>query len=134
MPGTVLGLNTALKKYGTMTLPKVMAPAIGLAKQGFLLQQQDVRLLNQFAKYFKNAPNATRIFLPAKRPWQVGDRLKQPQLAHTLALISQQGSRVFYHGSIAKQIVQASQQHGGVLSLQDFKRYRVIMRQPVTCD
>ena len=91
VPGTVMGLNTALKKYGTMSLKQVMAPAISLARHGFLLRHDNTKNLNKaIGKKFKRAANITAIF--PKQHYQIGERIKQPQLANTLRLISDEGS------------------------------------------
>lgn len=133
VPGTVMGLNTALKKFGSLSLQQVMAPAIKLAKQGFILSHGDVNILRRYTDDFRKQPNVAAIFLPNGQPLQVGQRLKQPQLAHTLEAISEQGSRVFYHGWIAQEIVQAAQKDHGVLSMQDFVRYKVHVEKPLEC-
>ena len=133
VPGTVMGLNTALQRYGTLPLAEVMEPAIRLAGEGFILKYGDVDFFNRGLEYFKKEPNVSAIFLKSQQPYQVGERLKQPQLAKTLELIAKQGTPAFYQGEIAKKIVAANQQHGGILSLQDFKDYTVTEETPVTC-
>lgn len=88
VPGTVMGLEEALKKYGTMTRQQVMAPAIKLAKEGFVLLPGDVKVLDQRVKDFAKYPNVAAIFLKDGKPFVAGDRLVQPQLARTLETIS----------------------------------------------
>ena len=96
VPGTVMGLDAALKKYGTMSLHQVLAPAIKLARDGFVLQQGDINILHSRTKTFEKHPNVAAIFLNHGKPWQVGDRLKQPQLATTLEAIDKGGTDAFY--------------------------------------
>ncbi|WP_329742456.1 gamma-glutamyltransferase [Dyella sp. A6] len=134
VPGTVMGLDTALKTYGTMPLSKVMAPAIKLARDGYVLEQGDVNILNERVKDFAKYPNVAAIFLNHGKPYVPGDRLRQPQLAKTLALISKDGTRAFYDGPIARQIVAASDKNGGILSLKDFADYTVKWDKPITCE
>jgi gamma-glutamyltranspeptidase/glutathione hydrolase len=134
VPGTVMGLNTALKRYGTLPLPKVIAPAIALAREGYVLEQGDVNILDERAKDFAKHANVAAIFLNHGKPYVAGERLRQPQLAKTLALISHGGTAAFYHGSIARKIVAASKAHGGILSMEDFARYSVAWGAPVTCE
>lgn len=134
VPGTVMGLDAALKKYGTMPLSKVIAPAIKLASDGFVLQQGDVNILNERAKDFARHPNVAAIFLNHGKPYVAGERLRQKQLAHTLEQISQDGAKAFYHGDIARAVVAASQAHGGILSMQDFADYTVRWDTPIRCD
>lgn len=134
VPGTVMGLDAALKKYGTMPLSKVIAPAIKLASDGFVLQQGDVNILNERAKDFARHPNVAAIFLNHGKPYVAGERLRQKQLAHTLEQIRQDGAKAFYHGDIARAVVAASQAHGGILSMQDFADYTVRWDTPIRCD
>lgn len=133
VPGTVLGLEQALKTYGTLTRSQVMAPAIELAEKGFVLQSGDVKILNS-SKKFNKQPNVAAIFLKnGTTPYQVGDRLVQKDLAHTLKLISESGSDAFYKGSIAQEITKVSSQNGGILTKEDFANYKVSETQPVGC-
>ena len=133
VPGTVLGLDTALRKYGTMSRQQVMAPAIRLAREGFVLQQGDVNVLNTRVKDFAKHPNVAAIFLDHGKPYVAGQTLRQPQLARTLELISREGSRAFYRGSIARSIVAASRSHHGILTLKDLAEYTVQWAKPVEC-
>jgi len=133
VPGTVLGLNTALKRYGTMTRAQVMAPAIKLARDGFVLTRGDADILDARAGDFKKEPNVAAIFLNHGQPYQPGDRLVQKKLAHTLTLIEKNGAQAFYDGPIARAVVRASKAHGGILSLKDFHDYNVEWEKPVHC-
>ncbi|HEY2891227.1 MAG TPA: gamma-glutamyltransferase, partial [Dongiaceae bacterium] len=133
VPGTVMGLEIALTKYGTMSRQQVMAPAIALAEQGFVLADPDARILAGDAEDFAKQPNAAAIFLNKGKPYAAGDRFAQPQLAATLKQIAAGGPDAFYNGPIAQAIVSASQANGGILSLQDFKLYQAIEREPLRC-
>ena len=133
VPGTVMGLNEALAKYGTMPLAKLMAPAIALAKDGFVLQDGDVKIMDEKAKDFASAPNVASIFLNNGAPYKAGDRLTQPQLAVTLEAIAKDGSDAFYKGPIAQAVVDASEKGGGLLTMQDFAQYTAPWETPVKC-
>ena len=133
VPGTVMGLNTALKKYGTMSLKQVMEPAISLARDGYVLQRGDVNILDTRVKDFARHPNVAAIFLDHGKPYVAGQRLRQPQLARTLELIERGGTRAYYRGPIARAIVAASRRHGGILTLKDFADYTVQWAKPVEC-
>lgn len=146
VPGTVLGLDTVLKQYGTLSRKQVMEPAIELAEHGYVLAPGDVAILTGSgahgdldalsgpSKTFAEEPNVAAIFLKDGKPYRVGERLVQKNLARTLRLIEQAGPDVFYRGPIAQQVVQASEQHGGLLSLADFENYTVEQSAPVECD
>lgn len=132
-PGTVLGLDTVLHKYGTMSRKQVMAPAIRLAKEGFIVTPYLANQLHGFTDKFRTQPNVAAIFLKNNEPLQAGDRLTQQNLANTLSLIAEQGPTAFYHGSIATSIVNASQANGGILTLADLANYSITETKPLQC-
>jgi gamma-glutamyltranspeptidase/glutathione hydrolase len=133
VPGTVMGLDTALAKYGTMSLQQVVAPAIRLARDGYVLQQGDVDILNDSTEDFASHPNVAAIFLNHGRPFVAGQRLVQKQLAQTLEQIAGGGTDAFYKGPIARAVVEASQGNGGILSQQDFADYTARWDKPIQC-
>ena len=146
VPGTVLGLDTVLKQYGTMTRKQVMDPAIELADHGYVLAPGDVAILTGSggrgdldalsgpSKLFAQEPNIAAIFLKNGADYKVGDRLVQKNLAKTLRMIEADGPDALYKGPIGEQIVQASRQHGGLLSMADFESYTVEQSKPIECD
>ena len=133
VPGTVMGLDTALAKYGTMSLQQVMAPAIRLARDGYVLLQGDVNILNDSVADFAEHPNVAAIFLNHGKPYVAGQRLVQKQLAETLEQIADGGTGAFYRGPIARAVVAASQANGGILSIRDFADYSVQWEKPIQC-
>ncbi|NHO34110.1 gamma-glutamyltransferase [Acetobacter fallax] len=135
VPGTVAGLDLVLRKWGSMPRARVMAPAIALARNGYVLAENDVWLLNTSIKEFAEDPYAAKIFLrPDGTPFRVGDHFVQTDLAKTLQLIADHGPDVFYHGPIADEIVRASQKGGGILQRADFEAYKPRVLSPVTCN
>ncbi|MBV8888310.1 MAG: gamma-glutamyltransferase [Alphaproteobacteria bacterium] len=134
VPGTVLGLEHARSAYGRLARDAVMAPAIALAHDGFVLGPADAALLNEKSERLSQDPAAARVFLPpGGGSWSAGDRLLQPDFAETLALIARQGSDAFYRGPIAAALAEASAAGGGILTAQDLAGYRVVDAPPVTC-
>lgn len=134
VPGTVAGLELARSRYGTMPRTQLIAPAIGLAKKGFVLDEGDVDMLAHATDYFhQDAPSAA-IFLHHGRPFTAGERLVQKDLAHSLSLISREGTKAFYNGPISRAIVAASQKGHGILSEADFAHYQARERSPIECD
>ena len=133
VPGTVLGLDTMLREYGTMPRERVMAPAIKLAEEGFLLAPGDVDALTSFAASLAAQPNVASIFLHDGTPWQPGDRLVQKDLAATLQAVASKGPDVFYKGEIAEAVVAASTTNGGILAKPDFAEYNVTEAPPLQC-
>ena len=134
VPGTVMGLERALTEYGRLPRAQVMAPAIKLARDGFILSRADTDVLDSMVGRFGKDPVAAKIFLrPDGRPFRPGDRLIQKDLAATLELIAKRGSDAFYKGPIAKAVEKASKAHGGILTARDFADYTVTEGPPVTC-
>ncbi|HTV45461.1 MAG TPA: gamma-glutamyltransferase [Stellaceae bacterium] len=134
VPGTVLGLDRALAEYGSLPRAAVMAPAIALARYGFVLSPGDAALLAAKSALFAEDRAAAGIFLrPGGDAWAPGDRLVQKDLAATLAAIAKAGPDAFYRGPVAAAIAAASRQHGGLLAKADFAAYRVTEGPPLRC-
>ncbi len=134
VPGTVKGLDYALEKYGTMKREQVMAPAIKLARVGFILTRADTDVLDTTTARFKQDPEAARIFLkPDGSAFQPGDRLIQTDLANTLERIAKEGPPAFYEGETPQIVEKASQAGGGKLTAKDFADYTISEVAPVTC-
>ena len=134
VPGTVMGLDTALKKYGTMSIAQVIQPAIKLARDGFVLEAGDAKIINERLEALNQYPESAAILGHGGKPWKAGDRLVQTNLAHTLEKIARGGTDAFYKGSIARAIVQASERHGGILAMRDFATYNVEWMKPLQCE
>ena len=135
VPGTVLGLDTAQRKYGKLTRAQVMKPAIRLARDGFILNRGDTDILDTTTAQIRKDPVAARIFLrPDGSPLQPGDRLVQKDLAKTLEAISRGGPDAFYKGAIPEAVARASNKNGGVLSVADFANYTINESEPIRCN
>ena len=134
VPGTVMGLETARARYGTMSRGALMAPAIKLARDGFVLGQGDAGIMALEAEELGRDPAARRIFLPAGKPLTKGDRLVQRDLAATLSQVSSKGPDAFYKGPIGAAIARASQEGGGIITREDFAAYKVRELKPIECD
>lgn len=138
VPGTVLGLDTALTRYGRLSRARVMAPAIRLAREGFILTRGDTDIIDVGAGRFRKDPEAARIFLhPDGSAYQPGERLVQPQLARTLEAIARHGSDAFYRtgagATNAQRLAQAMRAHGGILTTQDLANYTITESEPLYC-
>jgi gamma-glutamyltranspeptidase / glutathione hydrolase len=133
VPGTVMGLETARQKYGTLPRATLMSPSIKLAAEGFILTRGDVDVLAEATKAFREQPNVAAVFLKNGEPFLPGDRLIQKDLAATLLAVSQGGTDAFYKGAIPAAVSAASHAHGGLLSADDFAAYTATELPPVTC-
>lgn len=134
VPGTVMGMEMARRQYGKLSRQAVMAPAIKLAKEGFILTRADTDILDTTVAHFKQDPAVAKIFLrPDGTPLQPGDRLRQTDLARTLSRIAKEGPDAFYHGQFPKAVEQASKAGGGIITAQDFAQYHATELAPLTC-
>lgn len=134
VPGTVLGMDSAQKKYGKLTRQQVMAPAIKLAREGFVLTCADTDILDTTVKRFRQDPESARIFLRKNgEALQPGDRLIQADLADTLTAISEKGPDAFYQGKIPQSVEAAAKKGGGILTTADFANYKITETAPITC-
>ncbi|PXF30677.1 gamma-glutamyltransferase [Pokkaliibacter plantistimulans] len=137
VPGTVKGLEMALAQYGSgkVSREQIMAPAIKLARDGFVLTRADTDVLDTSLQKFRDDKEAGKIFLRADgSPLQPGDRLVQSDLANTLEAIASSGADAFYKGKIPEAVAAASKAGGGILSVEDFGNYKAAERTPVRCD
>jgi gamma-glutamyltranspeptidase/glutathione hydrolase len=130
VPGAVAGMIEAHRKYGRLPISRVIAPAIRLASEGFIV---DSSLFGSLSadKYRISGFAGKSVFLPNGVPPAIGSRLVQPALARTLRLIASTGGRDFYRGSTADSIVAEMQRSGGLITKDDLARYRPIWRLPI---
>ena len=130
VPGTVAGLVYAQRHFGRLTLAEDMAPAIRLAREGFVLSSEEARALAS-AKNLAQFPESRRIFQRDGNSYRPGDRFTQPELARTLTRIAAD-SATFYHGAMASELAAAVQRGGGLLTTADLAAYEVKDRKPLT--
>ncbi len=130
VPGTVAGLSYALERYGTLPLEILMAPAIQLARDGFVVSERLARSLNSHREYLSKNMLARYIYVPPDTIGS-GDILKLPHLAETLELIAEEGPTAFYEGRIADNIVETMQMFGGLITREDLASYQVRERDVI---
>jgi gamma-glutamyltranspeptidase / glutathione hydrolase len=134
VPGTVAGLAAALDKYGSgnFTLADLVKPGIALATDGTEITDDSADTLPDWHKRLARWPASARIFSRADgTSLREGDRLVQTDLAATLSAIAEQGPRGFYEGPVAEKLVKAIGDAGGIMTLDDLKSYRPVIRAPV---
>ena len=131
VPGTVAGMEHALKRWGTLPLSRVVAPAVALADKGFPVSETLAKILQQEQKNMGRWPATQAIFWKNGAPLKRGDAMVQKDLAQSLRLIGEQGAKAFYEGAIAQKIAAEMAPHAGALSPQDLKNYKVVEREPV---
>jgi gamma-glutamyltranspeptidase / glutathione hydrolase len=129
VPGTVAGLEVALRIYGTMELPDVMAPAIRLAESGFRVSDKLAREFAEEKPGLERFPLSRKIFLGDGQMLQAGATLRQPELAATLKRIAKNGAADFYRGETARMLVADMAKSGGLITLEDLAQYRPKVRE-----
>ncbi len=134
VPGTVAGLTYALEKYGRLPLETVIAPAIALARDGFVVSDYLEASLARAQERLSSHPESARLFLRDGKSYVAGEQFTQPELAATLTRIAENGRDGFYGGRTAELIVAEMQRGGGLIDAEDLAQYRPQERVPVQGD
>jgi gamma-glutamyltranspeptidase / glutathione hydrolase len=128
VPGSVAGLVYAQQHWGKLPLRTVMEPAIALARDGVRLTYQEAQSIHE--KDLALFPETKRIFQRDGNLYQPGDVFRQPELARTLERIAAKPDD-FYKGTLARELAEAMQRGGGLITAQDLAEYEVKERQPI---
>lgn len=131
VPGTVAGMELALRTYGTMKLADVLKPAIRLAEHGFAVSSKLAASLQAARPRLQRFSESRRIFLKDGLQHQPGDIFRQPELAATLRGVARRGAAEFYGGQTAHAVSDEIARMGGLISRNDLGGYRAKIRQPL---
>lgn len=136
VPNAVNGYLALLEKAGTLPRSVVLAPAIRLAREGFLVTPKYQQLASRRLDCLRRDAEASRLFLrpaPDGRPGvpEVGTRIRQPDLARTLERVAAAGASAIRTGPVAHAIVQTVRGAGGILTEEDLARVRPRWRAPL---
>jgi len=140
VPGTVRGWHEALQRYGTMSFEQVLAPAISVAEQGFVVDANFSGLVARNEGKFNRFPATAALYLRNGKALPAGATLRNPDLARTYRLLAREGAEAFYEGPLARAIVDAVNRpptaagvsvRGGRMSLADLADYEARLRAPV---
>jgi gamma-glutamyltranspeptidase/glutathione hydrolase len=134
VPGSVAGLALAHERYGSgrFTLAQLIEPSIALARAGFPVDDDLADALPRGQARFARWPSSAKIFLrPDGAVLAPGDVLAQPDLAAALDLIAREGPGAFYQGPIGAKIATSVRAAGGIMTVEDLRNYRPIVRAPV---
>ncbi len=132
VPGTVAGLHLAWSEHGRVPWTRLLEPAIELARDGFPVSDGLAASLREYLPSFEPYPASRAQFSREGRPYEMGDVLKQKDLARTLTRIAQDGPDGFYRGENARLIEREMQRGGGLVTQKDLAAYRAVVRSPVT--
>jgi gamma-glutamyltranspeptidase / glutathione hydrolase len=131
VPGEVAGLLQAFKRFGSMPLQVIMAPAIRYAAEGFPVEGALSYAIERQQATMKRFPELARIFMPKDEVPAQGQVIRQADLGDALKAIASQGTDVFYQGWIAQAITETLKKDGGVMTLEDLKNYKPVWREPL---
>jgi gamma-glutamyltranspeptidase len=133
VPGTVAGMHAAWKKYGSGKLAwkALLAPAIRAARDGYVVSEGLATTLATEREHFEKYPGSKALFFRNGEPLHAGDTLKNPDLAHVLETIAEQGADGFYKGEIARKWVADLHGQGNAMTLLDLARYYAPEREAV---
>ncbi len=131
IPGVPAAMVYLAQHYGQLPLTSTLAPAIKIARHGFVLDEHLLRLMRMRKNAIQASPAAASIFLNNGFVPEPGTGLIQTDLANTLSALAKQGHAGFYTGEIAERLVAGVRAGGGIWSLADLSSYQVIEREPI---
>jgi gamma-glutamyltranspeptidase / glutathione hydrolase len=132
VPGVIEGWHQLLTRFGTISLAKAMAPAIGFARDGFPVAELMADEWKDNLKTLSSDPATAATFLPDGKPLQQGDIFANPRLARTMEVIAKEGRDAFYKGSIARAIVNDIKARNGLLEMRDFADHKADWVEPIS--
>ncbi len=131
IPGVPAALEHIARRYGRLPLDVTLAPAIILARDGFPVDALYRKMAGFRLDALRRSPAASDQFLLDGEVPPEGHLIRQPDLAATLGAIARDGAAAFYTGPIARQLIAAVRDGGGVWTAADLRDYRVIERPPL---
>jgi gamma-glutamyltranspeptidase/glutathione hydrolase len=132
VPGCVDGWEQLRGRFGTRPLSELLAPAIAYAEEGFTVSEIIAHDWQASAPALSPIPTSAACFLPGGKAPASGTVFRNPDLAHSLRLIAQDGRDAFYRGPIADAIVAYSGSVGGLFSRKDFEDHTSTWVDPVS--
>ena len=132
VPGTIAGLFASLP-YAKLPFKELIQPAIDLAAKGFSITAAEASSLNGNKSAFEKYNTRPTVFVKNEN-WKAGDTLVQTELAATLTRIREEGMKGFYEGETARLVVEEMQRGGGMISLDDLKNYKAVVRDAMVFD
>ena len=131
IPGLPAALHHVTNNHGSMPLYKLLEPAIQLAREGFPAYERLITALNVAEKSRTLSPKFKAVFMPNGKPPEVGQLIKQPELAKTLEILASSGHDGFYDSFFTQTMINEARQDGSIWLVDDFKNYSVVEREPI---
>ncbi|WP_233522962.1 gamma-glutamyltransferase [Peribacillus saganii] len=130
IPGIIKAMDTALREFGTMSLDKLIEPAVQLAENGFTVNWHWQEAIEKLGH--RLGDDGRRFFIPEGKPLVEGDWVTNTNLAKTLRILQKQGVKALYEGEIGKAIVDTLQKMDGIMNIEDLNQYEVKIEEPIT--
>ena len=131
IPGLPAALHHVANNHGSMPLYKLLEPAIRLARDGFPAYERLITALNVAKKSRMLSPKFKAVFMPNDQLPEVGQLIKQPELAKTLEIIASNGHDGFYSSFFTQKMIDEARKDGSIWLADDFKNYSVVEREPI---
>ena len=131
IPGTIAGFEYLRTKYGFLDRKKLIEPSIKLAQEGFKIDNNLYKAIKARHKVLKRFKSSSKIFLLKGKVPQVGQIIRNKELANTLKIVSNKGANEFYKGELAKIFSSELQKNGGIIKFSDLKSYKVYEVSPI---
>ena len=129
VPGTIAGVFEVHNKLGSLPIQEIIKPVIELANKGVVVTRKQSEKIKENQKYFKLVNKNPILF---DKKYYANDTIKYENLANTLSRIMLNGKDEFYKGETAVKLVSFIQKNGGIITLEDLKKYKPIWRDPIT--
>ncbi len=134
VPGAIDAWSVANQSLGRLPFAKLFVQAIDYAENGYVVSPVIANKWQDTEELLLETPEATEAYLIDGRAPRAGDVHTQPKLANSLRLVAEQGRDAFYQGAIAQEIVRFSDQHDGLLSLEDFANHTSEWVEPISAN
>jgi gamma-glutamyltranspeptidase/glutathione hydrolase len=131
VPGALKSWCYVQERFGKLSLEDVMQPAIRYAGCGFPASPHLVEYITEVQEDIARFPDTAKVFLPNGAPLAPGQTVLRPEYAHTLEAISREGSAYLYDGDLGRAVVEDMERNGGLITMEDLRRYEVKNRPPV---
>ncbi len=131
IPGCLKGWFALHRRHGVLPIKQVMAPAIVAAEEGFTVSAHLARAFEAAAPLLNRFDESARVFLPGGRPPREGDLFKNPDLGESLRTIADEGPDVLYQGKIGQAAVAEVERGGGILTVEDLRKYEIREPEPI---
>jgi gamma-glutamyltranspeptidase/glutathione hydrolase len=129
--GNPAGIDAAMRRWGSMALADLAAPAAALARDGVTVNTQQAEVIHLLEAILRTTPECEAIYAPASELLGVDGLWRDVELGDTIERLGAEGARPFYEGEIGQAVVRWIAERGGALTAEDLRRYEPIERVPL---